>query len=240
MLLLLIGAGCGGGRQGTSSQPSLTYQSSHFVFHYTTIDSSSIETIAGRLEAEYSRILTDLVSGPMPVVNVELFADHSAMEKAGLPLAIPSWAGGFTPSESRIVLMSPNLPEWGPFDTGVGNLIHEFAHCVSSHLNPSIGNNPRWLWESVAVWEARQFVDPRTVSYLANHQPPAFSQFNDLNDRRIYEIGYLVGEFAASRWGQSALHDLVLSNGDTARRLGIDQASFEQQWFAFVQTKYNI
>jgi hypothetical protein len=25
-------------------------------------------------------------------------------------------------------------------------IVHEFAHCVSLHVNPGIANNPRWLW----------------------------------------------------------------------------------------------
>ena len=31
--------------------------------------------------------------------------------------------------------------------------VHEFAHVVSMYVNSTIPNNPRWLWEAVALYE---------------------------------------------------------------------------------------
>ena len=32
--------------------------------------------------------------------------------------------------------------------------VHEFAHIVSLFVVPNFANNPRWLWESVAINES--------------------------------------------------------------------------------------
>ena len=50
-------------------------------------------------------------------------------------------------------------------------IVHEFAHCASMRVNPAIANNPRWLWETVALYEAGQIVDPRTLPYMTAHRP---------------------------------------------------------------------
>jgi hypothetical protein len=111
--------------------------------------------------------------------------------------------------------MSPNSPAWGPFDRMVSNLVHEFAHCVSLHVNPRFANNPRWLWESVAIDESRQAVDLRTVGYMTALTPPSFASLNAIDNGRVYEVGYSLGEFVVTRWGQRVLRDLIVASGDT-------------------------
>jgi hypothetical protein len=134
--------------------------------------------------------------------------------------------------------MSPNAPAWGPFDRMVSNLLHEFAHCVTLHLNPTIANNPRWLWESVAIYESRQSVDLRTIDYLAALTPPSFDSLNSFDNMRVYDVGYSIAEFIVARWGQRALPDLIAGNGDTAGALGIPPADFQRDWFAFARARY--
>ena len=43
-----------------------------------------------------------------------------------------------------------------PGEAAPGESVHEFAHAVSLALDPSFSNNPRWFWEAVAVYEARE------------------------------------------------------------------------------------
>lgn len=237
--LLWLAVGCGGGgRQGTVTPPAAnTYTTAHFVFHHTSIDAGNIAAMAAFVEAEYSRIVSDLGATAMPIVSITLFADHAALEAAAAPVYVPAWAVGLATAENRILYMSPNL---NPASYDTGGLVHEFSHCVSMHLNAAIANNPRWLWESVALWEAQQFTDPHTLSYMTAHQPPTLDQLNDLNDTRIYQVGYLIGEFVTTHWSQQKLRELILSNGNTVATLGISRAEFEAQWFAFVQGKYGI
>jgi hypothetical protein len=117
---------------------------------------------------------------------------------------------------------------------------HELAHCVSLYLNPRIANNPRWLWESAALWENRELVDPRTVDYMVAGQPPTLTQLDAdvMASRQVYQVGYTIAEFVVARGGQAALVRLVQANGDTASVLGLSAAEFEAAWYAFVREKY--
>lgn len=236
--------GCGGAAAtpSTPSAPAGTYASAHFVFRYTSLDGGNVAAMASALESQYDRILSDLGADGMPAVTVTLYLDHAAMVAATQAVAgpIPASASGLVTGESRIHLMSPNAPAWGPFDRMVSNLIHEFAHCVSLHLNPRIANNPRWLWESVAIYESRQSVDLRTIGYMTALTPPPFAALNAIDNGRVYEVGYSIAEFVVARWGQRALRDLIAANGDTQGVLGLAPADFERDWFAFVRERYHL
>jgi hypothetical protein len=101
-------------------------------------------------------------------------------------------------------------------------------------------NNPRWLWESVAIYESRQPVDLRGVGYMTALTPPSFAALNAFDHGRVYEVGYSIGEFAVTRWGQRALRDLIAANGDTDAVLAISLADFQRDWFAFVRERYRL
>lgn len=242
--LLVVLGGCGATGAPPSSLPDLagSYTSAHFVFRYTTLDAANIATIATVVEGQYARIIADLGAGAMPTVHVTLYLDHAAMVAATQAVAgfIPAFASGLVTAEDQIHLMSPNAPAWGPFDRMVSNLVHEFAHCVSLHVNPRIGNNPRWLWESVAIYESGQSVDLRTVGYMTALTPPSLELLNSFDNNRVYEVGYSIGEFVVSRWGQRGLRDLMAGNGDIAAVLRVTPADFHRDWFAFVRERYGL
>ena len=136
--------------------------------------------------------------------------------------------------------MSPNSPAWAPYSRMLSHLVHEFAHCVTLRLNDRIGNNPRWLWESVAIYESGQSVDLRGVPYMASRQPPAFSALNSFDNTLVYDVGYSIAEFIVSRGGRRALADLVRVNGDTSAVLGMSLDDFERQWFTFARERYGL
>ena len=56
--------------------------------------------------------------------------------------------------------------------------------------------------------------------------------------RQVYELGYVLGEFIVSRWGQAALVRLVQTNADVSGVLGLSPLSFEEAWHAWVQARY--
>ena len=241
-VVLLLAGSCGGTLEGpTNPDPAVaTFASTHFVFRYPPGDAAIVSSIADAVEREYNRIVDDLRAAAVPAVTVTLYADHAALEAAVRPIvgAVPSFASGLVTSQSAIHMMSPNAPGWGPLHRMQSNLVHEFAHCVTLHLNPGAANNPRWLWESVAIYEARQSVDLRAVSYMAALDPPSFESMSSVDNLRIYDVGYSIAEFIVSRRGQSALSQLIAANGDTAATLGVPLADFQRQWFAFVRERY--
>lgn len=239
---IATGIGCGGGVVSPSPPPAAagSYSSAHFRFEYTALDAANIISIADAVEREYLRIIADLHVGDMPIVTVTLYLDHAAMAAAVRPVVggIPASASGLVTSAGQIHMISPNAPAWGPFDRMLSGLVHEFAHCVSLRLNPRFGNNPRWLWEAVAIYESRQAVDLRSVGYMAALSPPPFETLNGFDNTRVYEVGYSIAEFIVDRWGQRALSDLVVANGDTVAVLGLPLADFERAWFAFARARY--
>lgn len=244
-LLWLVAAtvsACGGEGGRPSPSPAGSLSSAHFLIHYPASDAGTVGAMAAALESDYARILADLRAGPMPVVNVTLYADHRAMEGAVSQVAgaIPAFASGLVTSATQIHMMSPTAAGWGPLDRTSSNLVHEFAHCVSLHVNSRIANNPRWLWETVAIYESRQSVDLRTVGYMIALTPPSFEEMNAIENTRVYEVGYSIGEFIVARWGQRALPDLIAANGDTVAALGISLADFQRDWFVFVRERYRL
>ena len=224
----------------TPTEAGKSYRSPHFLIDYTPLDDRNITTIAGAVEAQYDRILGDLRSDAMPLVHVTFYLDHAALVSATAPITVPSWASGLATAQDQIHLMSPNSPEWAPYERMVSNLIHEFAHCVSMHINSRIPNNPRWFWESVAIYESGQRVDPRTLAYMRDGQPPSLASLNSLDNTRIYDVGYTIGEFIVSHWGGDMLKQLIVNNAAITTTLGIDEAAFEQQWYAFVRQRYGL
>jgi hypothetical protein len=211
----------------------------HFTFRYPSIDRASIGDTAARVEREYARIVGALGVTDMPRVTVTFYTSHAALEAATTSIAgeVPPWAYGLVTAEDQIHCMSPNLKDWGPYDRRVSDIVHELAHAVTLHVNPTFANNPRWLWEAVAIYVAGQDSDPRRLTATVLPRPPALTQLNELADKRIYDVGYSIGELIESRWGGAALRKLVSSNGDTAGTLGISLAEFEAQWASFVVSK---
>ena len=58
------------------------------------------------------------------------------------------------------------------------NAVHELCHVASLYVNPGIANNPRWLWESVALYENGELVDPRSLPYMVEGRPPTLAQLD--------------------------------------------------------------
>ena len=237
--------GCGGGppiSPGPGPSPGPVFQqhtSTHFVFQFTPLDAASVAGTAVRLEAEYARIVDDLQPPQMAPINVFLYPDFASMQAAvqGSIGSLPSFATGLVLGPVSIHILSPNLAGTWSYDEGVVAIVHEFAHCVSLRVNPSIANNPRWLWETVAVFESRQFVHPTSVPSLAAG-PPSVARLNGFDNTEVYSVGFVIGEFIVSRWGREGLVSLIRGNGNTTAALGISEAEFFSAWYDFVRGRY--
>ncbi|HMS34877.1 MAG TPA: hypothetical protein PKC91_12410 [Ignavibacteria bacterium] len=213
----------------------------HFSFYFTTYDSSIIRAAGDSLEKHYLRIVNDLGSDTLPVVKIFIYTNYKDLTAAVAHVVpdLPPWAKGLAISESEIHIISPNLnrPE---INSMLSILIHEFAHCVSYHIRPNIANNPRWLWESVAVYESGQFVSPHNVNCLVSHDPPSLDQLNSFNNTMIYDVGYLLAEYIIINWDKAHFINMILTNGNIQQVLGISPVDFEKGWFEFVVKKYGI
>lgn len=226
---------------GCVNSDDRVHDTEHFKIFYTDLDKKNIKDIADSLETNYKRIITSLQSENLPIVNVHFYADIANLREAvkvSVP-NLPSWAIGLATSVSEIHILSPNYPKQD-YQTMIRNTIHEFAHCVSLNINKTIGNNPRWLWESVAIYEGNLPWDPHMLPYLVNQKPPTLDELKQLSNTYIYEVGYFIADFIVKTKGISALNSLIKNNGNLKQTLNMDDDEFTKQWFAFVKKKYGI
>ena len=240
----LVGCGGGGGNPATPTAAITfaSHSSAHFTFRYTPLDAASVSSTAAAIEDHHARILGDLGLVQIPAVTVTLYPDQQSFRAAVVPLvgSVPSFASGLVSGPTAIHVLSPSLASRWSYSEGLTAIVHEFAHCVSLNLNPSIANNPRWLWETVALYEAGQVVDPRTLPYMTAHQPPSLSELNRIENTAIYEVGGVIGDFIVETWGRGALNDLVITGGALESVLGLDEMQFVNLWFAHVSRRYGI
>jgi hypothetical protein len=224
---------------GQPSKTTLQFQTSHFVFHHSEADRSIVQAVASRVDQSFDRVARDLDAVGMREVDVYFYASHEALATAVASTVgpIPPWATGLVTSASSIHMLGPHAS--GLSATQAATVItHELTHCVSLYLKPDSANNPRWLWESVALFEAGQWVDPSTLPHFSGGTSLTLSELNQLADRRIYDVGYLLGEFIFARGGLAALRALILNEGNVHQAIGLPAAEFERQWLAFVRQRY--
>ncbi len=222
------------------AQPD-TFRAAHFTFVQHAADTAALARLADALERDRGRIVADLGGAAAPTVTVHMHADHAALQRAVASLVgpLPAWARGLATGPRDIHVVAPrDVGQAIAQDVGV-LLAHEFAHCVSLFRNPGSHNNPRWLWESVAVYEAGSWRDPRTLPYMMALHPPAFSMLNAFDNGLVYDVGYTIAEFVVKRWGKAALIRLIDTNARTDDVLGITPEAFERDWFAWVRRQYN-
>jgi hypothetical protein len=230
-------AGCDG---GSTSDPTHTLESlvprtrtAHFEVHADRASNETVAEIAAGLEARYGRVVADLETGEVPLIRVEVWKDEGSffaeMERHfGRRYNATGYVTG--PSVLR-VLTVPQVAR---------NATHEMAHAISLRANPTFANRPRWLWESVALFENDELVDPRSIPYLVQGRFPTLMELDaDPNaGRQVYEVGYLIGEFVVARAGREGLLRLVRANGDVTAVGFSGPAAFESEWAAFVRARY--
>lgn len=219
------------------SQKPTIVEYDNFIFKlYDGLSESIVEPIQGKLDANYLRILTDLEVASMGKVTVSIWSKESNFldnMEASIGRRYEG-AGGWVYSsyDIRILHRGSNTPQI---------VLHEFCHAVSLVVNNRIGNNPRWLWETVAVYEAGEFVDPKTLNYLVNGNFPTLLELNadfSVNSLKVYDVGYLIGAFIVEKYGKSKLVELVRTNGDIPTVLGLTNQQFEEDWRDFVTIQY--
>jgi hypothetical protein len=235
---LVILAACGGGPAAPSpvagSQPTLAFTTPHFRILTDAADQNVLRAVADALEGNYARLTTDLRTGDLPPTDAFVWQDQAAyyadMQRY-LGQVYQGSAGWTRGAHAISVLVVSNTPL---------HAVHEFAHVVSLAVNPTFGNNPRWLWETVALYENGQFVDPASLDYMCSgHFPTLAALSADYTaGRQIYEVGYVLGQFIVATWGMDGLLELIRSNGALDRVVGLTAGAFEQRWYEWVRTRY--
>lgn len=219
-----------------AEQLTVRLSTGHFRFLADRADAATIQDIADALESSYPRVTADLGVDRLPVVSVYIWTDSSSFDsamRANIGQSYPGSTGYVFPAGNIAVRVAGSVAR---------NASHEFVHVVSLEVNPSIANDPRWLWETVATYENREFVDPATLDYMRAGRYPTLSALDsDFNaGRQVYEVGCVLGQFIVATWGLEGLVGLIRSNGNVPGTLGVSVAEFEQRWYAFLKARYGL
>jgi hypothetical protein len=217
----------------TDSLLNLKKSTGHFLFLYSKLDSVSVNHIADRLESDYKKVLSDFKIGKIPVTVVRIYPDqasfHQGINFPNAPAEVLATAFG----KNDFRMVSPNASN---VDSGMlmKGVTHEFTHCV--HLNIDYSpNNPRWLWEGVAMFESGWFFDPAEIDIIKNKNFPRLSA---LNNGMEYMLGYVIIEAISTIWGFDTVIGLIKKRGDVQAVLKLNQAQFEEKIFEAIYKRY--
>jgi hypothetical protein len=229
---------CGGSPPAPSAtageSPAEKLATTHFRILADRADGATIRAIADSLEAAYPRMTAALKSGEVTGVSAWVWTDTAAFYEAqrrNIGQSYPGTSGYVFPTRNIALLVVPAV---------ASNATHEFAHLVAIAVNPRISNNPRWLWETVALYENGEFVAPMTLDYIRAGRYPTLAQLNAevTSSRQIYEVGFVLGEFIVETWGPDGLIRLLQLSGDVAAAFGVSVSEFEARWCEFLRAKY--
>lgn len=215
---------------------TFTKSTEHFIFLYSETDKTSVNHIAAQLEHSYHKILNDFKIEVLPVTTVRIYPDvrsfHAGVNFPGAPDYLLATAFG----KSDFRMSSPHSVSEEDSLKLIKYVAHEFMHCV--HLNIDYApNNPRWLWEGIANFEAAWFFDPKGIDIIKNKQfPPLASLNNELPE----VLGYVIIEAIKDIWGFDAVIGLIKKRGDVEASLQIGQAQFEEKIYNHIYRKYII
>jgi hypothetical protein len=116
----------------------------------------------------------------------------------------------------------------------MNGLTHEFTHCI--HLNIDYSpNNPRWLWEGLAMFESDWFFDPKEIDFIKNKNFPPLAT---LGNGMEYMLGYVIIEAIKDIWGFDTVINLVKKRGNVQAVLNLDNKQFEEKIFQHIYKKY--
>lgn len=209
---------------------TLRKKSAHFEYWYSDTDAHLVDSLTNYLEDSYDRILKDFQLDELPVTRVKIYPDlksfHMAINQPDAPAEVLATA--FGKDEFRMVSPTKGGEDMMKF------ISHEFAHCV--HLNIDYSpNNPRWLWEGVAMYESNWFMDPGGIDDIKNRKFPAL---NELSNGMEYMLGYVVIEAIKDLHGFDKVIELIKNRGDVQKVFGVADADFSANIFDHIHKKY--
>lgn len=230
------------GQSGMRSDTLFEFSSVHLTFTYTRYDRDSIQAIARYVEARRANIVADIQPDTLSTIRIILYATLSEVHRAIGWADAPKWVKGAVSGIGEVRMISPSSPDLErsvSYHYMLSCIVHEFTHCVMLHANRTIANRPRWLWESIAIYESGQSADLKSLGYLTTGSLPTLDDLNNTNDTRVYEVGYSIAEYIVNKWGTEALRGLIRTNGDLVNTLHISQGEFQEGWYAYVMNTYS-
>jgi len=238
LLLMFAGSGC-------APEMSRQFNSAHFVFFFNKgYDRNEAKDVAKSLEANYARISSDLETQPVDPIQVYLYTSRWAYATTH-----GHWtSGGNIEGDGKLHFLQHGWDEQSINKIAV----HEFSHAVMLKLlldqehqpldvpifDKKFARFPTWLYEGIAVYEAGQFVDPKTLPFLASGRYPNLDELNDRSKgQKIYKVGYTMIEYILTKYGKQNFIRLIKAYGDL-NILGTSPGAFSKDWYGYVKGKY--
>ena len=218
---------------------------SHFVMHAVgDVTPAEQKKVLDALETNYARIAADLKTEPAQPFNVYFYGS-----RWGYANVTGNWgASGSIEGSSKLHLM-PTSRDGGKAEEVA---VHEFAHAVvlkllveqepqplnTANFDRRFATFPVWLWEAIAVYEAKEFHHPKRLGYITAAAYPSLDELNNRsNGGKTYKVGYLIVEYILAEYGQDGLIKLIRAYGDLGA-LSTNKEDFARGWHAFVVKKY--
>jgi hypothetical protein len=246
ILVLLAALGIGGFILFSLPENRQQIKTKHFTFRFSSsIDTTNITELADALESNYQRIGSDLVTTPADNIEVNLYARRWEYLRA-----TKNWSGsGSIEGTSKLHFVEQ---AWGEPDSRKVAL-HEFAHTVTLKLlleqapqpldaksfDNKFATFPTWLWEAISVYEAQEFVDPKSLPYLTSGRTLTIAELNKrTKGGKIYSCGYTIIEYILLKYRKEGLLKLIANYGDLQTTFNVTDEEFCSAWYEFVKTKY--
>lgn len=218
----------------------------HFTFRFSSsIDTATIIELANTLEENYAGTGNDLETQPSANIETNIYAQRWRYIKA-----TGNWsASGNIEGISKLHFVEQ---AWGETDNKKV-AVHEFVHTVtlkllldnevqpvnSTNFDRKFSTFPVWLWEAISVYEAKQFVEPKSLQYLNNGQYPDIAELNNrLKGGKIYSCGYTIIEYILAKYGKDNFINLIKNYGNLESTFNISDDQFCKDWYEYVKEKY--
>ncbi|CAK2023224.1 Peptidase MA-like domain-containing protein [Vibrio crassostreae] len=216
------------------------YESDKGQFKFVLYDGTSpaiIPSIYNELLLKQAPLMKSFDLDSIPVITVRVWQSQKAYldeQERSIGQRYAFSTGYIEPKSNEIRL----LYFGGEIQRTV---LHEFVHLLTLQINPNFANNPRWLWEAVAIYKSEDYW------FHMNNRSAIKGRFDGLvqdlynkpnSSSAVYELGYTVGEFIERSWGEGAFVDLIKSNGDPSQLTDQPIESLFYDWEKFVKTTY--
>jgi hypothetical protein len=199
-------------------------------FIYYSVDSSSVEVLNNKLEAERKRLLDVFNEKSTSKVVVFIYRSNKQfhIKKIGgiIGLFIPEWVIG-TNDKKAIFITDPKNPgNAHTSETIIDACIHEYVHVLTDNINSNIS---LWLKEGLAVYFANQ--KPQKDFYL----DIKYSDFTTKNSIQFgnnggYAMAYKYIDFLIKTYGYDKLHSLLKSSENYESVYGISKNEMYIKW----------
>lgn len=215
-------------------------KSKHFYFYYNsedTIGKIYLITMKNYLETNYKKV-TDFFhidENDMPIVEIYFYAKYkefncAVLKDRGLNLHNYGDPTASTISENKIYITHSTMHNNVKFI--YMSALHEYVHCCTMVIG---ANPPMWLREGIALYltNGKDFYQDKYEDFIANGLPYEYI----LNSTGRYTYTYSMVEYIAETYGNDKLLELIKSDGDYEKALGLTIEEFENGWIKFLKDK---